>query len=224
MTGRASPGGRHPRRNEIGQWARENPLEEPTFVRRSVSKAAAAETAADRLHVEFDGDERRSQIVFDGRSCTFHDRVDEVYAVTKVPPGLDSAIDAVFETYGFSVPIADLVYADPYRTLIEGVEAGFLVGLHRVDGVSCHHLAFSQETIDWQIWIEDGPVPVPRKLPITYKESPDSPQYVATLSNWSFQPRLSGHYFDFHPPAGADETEFLPPPEIPEASEEEVEP
>jgi hypothetical protein len=33
-------------RDEIEQWARENPLEEPTFVRRSIAKAGAAETAA----------------------------------------------------------------------------------------------------------------------------------------------------------------------------------
>ena len=64
-------------------------------------------------------------------------------------------------------------------------------------------------------------MPVPRKLVITYKTAPDSPQYVARLWNWSFQPRLSDHYFEFHPPAEADETEFLPPPEFPE---EEVAP
>jgi hypothetical protein len=164
----------------------------------------------DRLHVEFNGDERQNQTIFDGKRFTVYDAAANVYVATEVPPTLDAAIDRMVETYGFSVPTADLVYADPYRTLIENVEAGFVVGRHAVAGTPCHHLAFSQETIDWQIWIEDGPQPVPRQLLITYKNEPGSPQYLARLSNWSFQPRFSDHYFRFRAPAGADEIDFLP--------------
>ena len=122
---------------------------------------------------------------------------------------IDGAVDRAFELYGFSVPIADLVYADPYRTLMENVETGFVVGRHAVDGVLCDHLAFSQESIDWQIWIEDGPRPVPRKLVITYKTEPGSLQYIARFSNWEFQPRFSKHYFEFDRPAGSGEIEFM---------------
>ncbi len=164
----------------------------------------------DRLHAEHRGDERQRRVFFDGRTITIYNVAMNLYSVTEVPSEIDAAIDLVFEKYGFTVPIADLIYADPYQTLIENVQAGFVVGRHAVDGTPCHHLAFSQEAIDWQIWIEDGPRPVPRKLVITYKEEPGSPQYTARLSGWDFQPRLSEHYFEFHPPAGADEIEFLP--------------
>jgi hypothetical protein len=135
-----------------------------------------------------------------------------VYATTDVPADLDAAIDHVFDTYGFSVPIADLVYSDPYAVLTENVESGFLVGRHSVDGTPCHHLAFSQEFIDWQIWIEDGPRPVPRKLVVTHKDEPGAPQYTARLSGWDFQPRLSDHIFQFDPPPGVDRIEFLSAP------------
>ncbi len=164
----------------------------------------------DRLHAVHRGDERKRRVIFDGRTFTIYNVDMNLYSVTEVPPEIDAAIDLVFEKYGFTVPIADLIYADPYQTLIENVQSGFVVGRHAVDGTPCHHLAFSQEVIDWQIWIEDGPRPVPRKLVITYKEEPGSPQYTARLSGWDFQPRLSEHYFEFHPPAGADEIEFLP--------------
>ncbi len=163
----------------------------------------------DRLRAEYRGDERQSSVVFDGRTATFHDLAMNVYSVTEVPAGLDAAVDYVFETYGFSVPIADFVYADPYRALTGFVDSGFWVGLHSVDGTPCHHLAFSQETIDWQIWIEYGPRPVPRKLVITYKDEPGAPQYTARLSRWDLQSRLSNHYFEFHPPIGAAEIEFM---------------
>ena len=164
----------------------------------------------DRLHVEYRGDERRSRVFLDGGSFTLYDLDASVYAVTEVPPEIDAAVDLVFEKYGFSVPIADLVYSDPYSALTASVETGFVAGRHSVDGMPCHHLAFSQDAIDWQIWIEAGPRPVPRKLVITLKDEPGSPRYTARLSGWDFQPRLSDHYFEFHPPDGADEIEFLP--------------
>lgn len=164
-----------------------------------------------RLHVEYKGDERQTQIVFDGEKFTILNMLTNVYTATDGPSEIDEAIDHVIDEYGVSVPIADLVYSDPYNTLLESVKSGFFIGRHDVTGIPCDHLAFAQETIDWQIWIEAGPRPVPRKLLITYKDQPGSPQYVATFSDWNFQPRLSQHYFKFRPPAGAAEIEFLPP-------------
>jgi hypothetical protein len=163
-----------------------------------------------QLRFEFDGDERQSRGFFSGRTFTFFDVAQNVYSVMEVPSKIDDAQDLVFEKYGFSVPIADLVYAEPYQVLMKDVRSGFLVGLHSVDGTACHHLAFRQETIDWQIWIEDGPRPLPRKLLIAYKNQPGSPQYTARLSSWDFEPRLSDSSFEFRRPAGADEIEFLP--------------
>ena len=172
----------------------------------------------DRLHVEYRGDERMSRVVFDGQMATLYDLVANVYSQTEVPPTLDAAVDHVFDKYGITVPIADLAYADPYQTLTESVETGSLVGEHIVRGTACQHLAFTQEAIDWQIWIEDGPQPLPRKLLITYKEEEGSPQYTAWLSRWDLRPRISDHYFHFNAPAGSDKIEFLP------TQEPEVEP
>jgi hypothetical protein len=167
----------------------------------------------DRLNVDYRGDDMRRRIVFDGKTVTMHNQSRNVYAVTEAPPDVDGALDRLFEVFGSSVPIADLLYADAYRTLIENAETGYLVGQHLVNDVLCHHLAFSQETIDWQIWIEVGPRPVPRKMVITYRDEPGSPQYSSELSEWNFTPRLSEHYFTFRPPEGAEEIEFLPPQE-----------
>ncbi|MHC4106465.1 MAG: DUF2092 domain-containing protein [Planctomycetota bacterium] len=163
-----------------------------------------------RLHAHFQGDERHTRSIIGGGLCTIHDVAANVYAVTEVPDNLGDAIDRIFQKYGFTVPIADLVYDDPFEVLMQNVDYGFLVGRHTVDGTLCHHLAFTQEVIDWQIWIEDGPRPVPRKLLITYKNEPGSPQYTARLSEWRFEPHLSKGYFEFDPPPGADRIEFLP--------------
>ena len=92
---------------------------------------------------------------------------------------------------------------------MSGVYEGSYIGKEIVDGVLTEHLAFRSEEGDWQIWIEDGAQPVPRRLVISYKTEPGSPQYTATLSDWDFQPRIADHYFEFIPPPGSDEIEFL---------------
>ena len=162
-----------------------------------------------RLRSAFNGDERQTQTFYDGKTVTIYKPEVNMYAITDVPPVIDDAIDTIFDKYGVSVPLVDLVYADPYNILIANVIAGRWVGRHSIAGVPCNHLAFIQESVDWQIWIEEGPRPVPRQVLITYKDEPGWPQYLARLSSWDFQPQLSNDYFQFQPPVGSDEMEFL---------------
>lgn len=138
-----------------------------------------------------------------------------MYATSQVPPRIDEALDLVFDRFGLSVPIADFVYAEPDEVLLASVDDGHYAGRHAVDGVFCHHVAFTQESIDWQIWVEDGPQPVPRKLVITYKNEPGSPPYIARIGSWDFEPRLSESFFEYRPPADAGVIEFLPDTEDP---------
>jgi hypothetical protein len=138
-----------------------------------------------------------------------YDEEVNMYAVAEVPDDLDAAIDVVFQQHGFSVPLADMVSADPYGVLIADTLKGKWVGLHSVSGVPCNHLTFVQETIDFQIWIEDGAQPVPRQLLITYKNEPGSPQYLVRLTDWNFKPQFSADYFQFIPPEGSDQMEFM---------------
>ena len=167
-----------------------------------------------RLRAVFNGDERRTQTFYDGKTITIHNLAINMYAVADVPPDIDRAIDTIFHQYGFSVPLSDIIYADPYSILVADVIEGSWVGLHSIAGVPCNHLAFIQDTIDWQIWIEEGPRPVPRQILITYKDQPGSPKYLARMKSWNFQAQLPDAYFKFTPPAGSDEMEFLPPLEM----------
>ena len=163
----------------------------------------------DGLRSSFIGDERQTQTFFDGKTVTIYDAAVNMYAVTEVPPDIDDAIDAIFDKYGVSVPLSDLLYADPYSILIENVIEGRWVGLHSIGGVPCNHLVFTQEFIDWQVWIQDGDQPVLRQVLIVYKNEPGWPQYFARLKDWDFKPQFSKDYFKFQPPAGSDEMEFL---------------
>ncbi|MDP8249223.1 MAG: DUF2092 domain-containing protein [Candidatus Tritonobacter lacicola] len=163
-----------------------------------------------KLRAIFNGDERSRRSYFDGEILTIYSLTRNNYAQAKIPGTIDEAIDHVFETFGFSVPLADLVYADPYSVLIENVNEGHFIGRHKIDGVVCDHLAFQQELIDWQIWIETDKTPLVRKVVITYKTEEGCPEYEAVLSHWKLNPSVRDADFEFTPPADVAKIEFLP--------------
>jgi len=88
--------------------------------------------------------------------------------------------------------------------------AGFVVGQSTVDGVRCDHLAFRSGVVDWQIWIEVGDRPLPRKYVVTSLDVDQAPQFELMMSNWSTDPALTAEHFQFTPPPGAKAIEFLP--------------
>ncbi|WP_395335468.1 DUF2092 domain-containing protein [Novosphingobium sp. BL-8H] len=64
------------------------------------------------------------------------------------------------------------------------------------------HYAFRQDKVDWQLWVEDGAMPLPCKIVITSKEDPTMPQYTAVL-HWTTQTPPSAADLAFNPPADA---------------------
>lgn len=175
-------------------------------------EAEVAMRRPNRLHVLVNGDLEDERIWYDGETFVLMNLWDLSYVRVKVPPKLDDALDFLALEYGIASPVADVLYEDPYTILIENVVTGTYIGQPIVRGVPTHHLAFTQDNIDWQLWIEDGPHPVPRKAVITYKNVTSSPQFTVWLSDWNFVPRLADSLFEFLPPDGAREIELEPVP------------
>lgn len=157
----------------------------------------------DGLRASINGDFGSKQYFYDGSRMVFADGSHNTYAEAMVPSTIDGAMDEMWQTYGVKIPLVDFIVSDPYANLMENVESGFYAGIHQVNGVHCHHLVFTQEEIDWQIWIADGVLPLPQKLVITYKQEDGYPQYTALFSDWNLGPGLNDAVFNFAPPEGS---------------------
>jgi hypothetical protein len=157
----------------------------------------------DRLHTEVRSTRRNRAMYYDGKSLTLVNRAQNFYGSAPVPDSLDKALDAATERFGLALPLEDFLVSNPYKSAMEQVTSGTDLGPVTVLGVPCEHLAFSRGTIDWQIWIQDGPRSVPRKFVITYKDEDGSPQYTAIFSDWDFQTPLPDFVFKYDPPVGA---------------------
>jgi hypothetical protein len=121
-----------------------------------------------------------------GKEVTILDVRRDLYATVETPAPVDDMLDCLAEKYDVVIPMADLLYSDPYKVLVEDVEVGTYVDKQQIGDNTCHHLLFTQENVDWQIWIETGEKAVPRKVVITYKNDPGEPQYEAVLDDWHY--------------------------------------
>jgi len=128
------------------------------------------------------GDDFQASSVFDGKTFTLSLPDKKVYGQIAAAMDTDALMDMLASTYGIESPLGDLLSNDTC-TKLKGV-AGYYVGKSKVRGTVCEHLFFQGKDVDWQIWVEDGPSALPRKIVITEKKLRSSPQFTAVLSGW----------------------------------------
>jgi hypothetical protein len=163
----------------------------------------------DRMRAESVGDTDNRLLVYDGKTITLLDRTKNFYTTIAAPPELDAALEHATEAFNLRAPLADLIYTKAYDYLTEGVLSGFYVGQSKVQGIPCHHLAFREKDIDWQIWVEDGPTPLPRKFLITDKTA-QGLQFTAVFTKWNTSPQFEEGRFTFVAPEKAEKINILP--------------
>jgi len=144
---------------------------------------------------------------YDGKTLTILDRKHNWFSSVAMPSRLDEMADAAHDQ-GIDLPLIDLALSNPYANATAKVQTGRYFGISPVLGIPCHHLAFTQENVDWQVWIEDGPQPLIRKFVITYKNEPGSPEFTAFITRWDITDRIASSDFVFEPPRGASKIEM----------------
>lgn len=149
------------------------------------------------------------RLYFDGKMLTLLLKNKNIYASATVPPSIEAALDYARESLDLTAPASDLIFENSYELLMEHVDSGFWVGRSVVDNVQCHHLAFRGKDVDWQIWIQEGDKPLPRKFIITSKWITGSPQFCVHIREWNLSPKISEKMFQFIPPQGAQKVDFI---------------
>ena len=164
----------------------------------------------DKLAADVTGDVEDLQFRYDGKQVALYNPRTNSWGAVDAPASIEETLDLLAQKYGMVMPLADLTFSDPYKCLVENVRRGEYVGMGYVFDTKCHHLAFRQPSVDWQIWITEGEKPLPRKVVITFKDSPAHPQYTAFLSDWNLAAQADDAAFTLKPPAEAKKVEFAP--------------
>ncbi len=147
------------------------------------------------LTIEYVSDLGGYKLWFEEGRVTILELPTNLFSITTLPATIDQALKKLKEKYNFTPALSDFLFINTYRVLTAKVQSGSYYGTSKVFGVRCDHLAFVQQDIDWQIWIENGRRQIPRKLVITYKNLPGSPQFIAILRDWVIDKPITSFAF-----------------------------
>jgi len=142
-------------------------------------------------------------MVFDGKTVSIVAKHLNGYAQFEAPGSVDQLFAALRAGHGISLPFADLLLSNSHDALVAGVMEAKHIGRGVIDGRECEHLAFRNFDTDWQLWVEVGASPIPRKMVITSKTLSNGPQYTLRVKTWKTDVKLAPDAFVFLPPAKA---------------------
>jgi hypothetical protein len=155
----------------------------------------------DKLRATRTGGYSDVELVFDGKMLTVNNKDANGFVQFEAPGSVDQLIDLLREKHGLTAPGVDLLVTNAYTVMTADVIEAAHIGTGVIDGVECEHLAFRNLDTDWQIWIEAGARPIPRKYVITSKAVAGAPQYTLRIKEWRTD--VPADAFAFKPAQGA---------------------
>lgn len=149
------------------------------------------------------------ELYYNGSTLTVYSPKQNYFGIVAALPTIEQTVDMLTTDYGIDIPLADLLRPNIYNTISGRIDSGIVVGPSLLDGNYCKQLAFRSGKIDWQIWILDGPTPLPMQLVIVDHGVKGNARYEARLTNWNTTPKVTPSTFNFTPPTGAKEIPIL---------------
>jgi hypothetical protein len=165
-----------------------------------------------RLLVEVTGDDGSNKLVFDGKTAVIYSAAQNKYASLAVPEGtIEGMLKEAVGRLGVDFPLADFLTEAPNKAFLSGVTSGRVVNTVTIDGAPYDHLFFFQPPgIELELWLSKNEQALPRRLIVTYRSLPGTPNFIAEFSDWNFNINPSDADFAFQPPAGATQVELKP--------------
>src|SRR5262249_41677871 len=108
------------------------------------------------LKTQVDGDPKKGpDVVSDGKNLTIYRKALKQYVQEEAPDNVGE-IGVRLLRVGPALTgmlFGNVLVDDPADLLMEGVNSCSYVGLDKVDGTPAHHMKFSQDQFDWEMWV-----------------------------------------------------------------------
>jgi hypothetical protein len=166
-----------------------------------------------KLFAETRGDFFPYDFYFDGMTVTAYAPAKNVYAQKQAQGTVEELMDRAYREEGRTFPYADILTSNPYEKLTSGLTKAVFIGRSAIAGVKVDHLAFTNEGVEWQIWVgeEDH---LPRLVSARYFDDAGEPDYTVEFFNWKLNEPVTDADFVFKNASGADKVEFRKPDNV----------
>ena len=138
----------------------------------------------DKLRVITPGDGPAYEFYYDGKQMMAYAPAADLVAIADAPPTIEAMMKAAYDKAAIYFPFGEVIVADPYKNLSEGLTSAFVIGQsHVVGGVVTDMVAIANDNVQAQIWIgvDDG---LPRMIRAVFPKDPGQSRYEIEFSNW----------------------------------------
>src|SRR6266700_967650 len=160
----------------------------------------------DKLRVIMSADGPASEFYYNGKKMMAYAPAENLVAVADAPPTIDAALEAAHRSAAIYFPFTDLIVADPYKDMEEGLKLAYYIGKSKVVGATTTDMvAYVDSGVFVQIWIgaEDK---LPRLLHAIYLDDPEQLRHNLILSDWQLDSVVPPDTFSSSKAASANPT------------------
>ena len=161
-------------------------------------------------------DRKEREFFYDGKTFTIFSPKLGFYSTVTAPPTIHELADMLQDRFGLELPLVDLFRWGTPEADFKDIQLAQYVGPAKVDGADTEQYTFRQKGVDWQIWIQQGDKPVPRKLVLTTTDEKARPEFAIHMK-WSLDAKHSDATFSFVAPKDSAQiaiAELAPRPEL----------
>ena len=165
----------------------------------------------DKLRVITPGDGPASEFYDDGKTVMAFSPAENLVAVADASPTLDATLKVAFQKAAIYYPFTDLIVADPYNGIADGLKVAFYIGRsNEVGGTTTDMVAFAHDNVLVQMWIgvKDQ---LPRRSRAIYSNDPTQLRHQMEISNWRLDGPVPAGSFTSTRAAKAKRIPFAPP-------------
>jgi len=178
----------------------EDVLEDGQKIQYSGTADVLARTPG-HLWAEVVSDRKYRILYYDGKTLSLYAPRVGYYASIAAPPTIAQLAKTLDNEYDLAIPLEDLFLWGSAGWNSGGIESVMDVGPSQVNGTTCEQYAVRQKDIDWQIWVQLGPFPLPRKIVISNRTDEERPEHTVVYT-WDLAPSFNDATFAFTPPPG----------------------
>jgi hypothetical protein len=165
----------------------------------------------DKLRVITAGDGPASEFYYDGKTMMAFAPAENLVAVADAPPTIDAALKAAYDSAAIYFPFTDVLVADPYKDLADGLKRAFYIGQsHVVGGTTTDMIAIANDQVFAQVWI-GADDKLPRMVRAVYLDDPARLRHQVEFSNWKLDGPIPADAFASPRAASATRIQFARP-------------
>jgi hypothetical protein len=165
----------------------------------------------DKLRVITPGDGAASEFYYDGKQMMAYAPSEDLVAIATAPPTIDAALQAAYNSAAIYFPFTDMIVADPYGDIADGLTVAFYVGQSQVvGGITTDIIAIANDKVFAQIWI-GATDQLPRMIRAVYADDPLRLRHQVEFSNWQLNSAIAADSFTSARASAAKQIPFTRP-------------